>query len=104
MNPIKRRLFNNYEYKNTFHGGFNFVERVEINMKKKDLVDHPEHYQSDKFEVIDIIDNFKLGFSLGNAIKYILRAGRKDPAKTLEDLEKAAWYINHEIKKLKEEK
>jgi hypothetical protein len=63
-----------------------------------DNVDHPKHYKGKKFEVIDIIEDFELGFSLGNAIKYILRAGDKDPTKYEEDLEKAIWYIKREIK------
>lgn len=56
-------------------------------------VDHPDHYKAGNLEVIDIIEEFGLDFHLGNAIKYILRAGRKteDP---VEDLEKAVWYIH----------
>jgi hypothetical protein len=64
-------------------------------------VDHPKHYNSGKFEVIDIIEDQNLGFCLGNAIKYILRAGKKDESKTKEDLEKAIWYINRYIGSLK---
>ena len=41
-----------------------------------------------------------LGFHLGNAVKYISRAGRKDPARTVEDLRKAAWYLNRQIERL----
>ena len=40
---------------------------------------------------------------MGNAVKYISRAGKKDPAKKIEDLQKAAWYIDHEIKRLQME-
>ena len=68
-------------------------------------VDHPNYYNSKNgIEVIDIIESFGLGFSLGNAIKYILRAGKKNPEKTIEDLEKSAWYINREIDRLKRSK
>lgn len=70
----------------------------------KEAVDHPKHYKSSKFEVIDIIEEFELGFSLGNAIKYVLRAGKKDPKKHTEDLEKAVWYLNREISNLKAKK
>ena len=56
-------------------------------------VDHPSHYNTGKIEVIDFIEDQKLSFHLGNAVKYICRAGRKDPAKIVEDLEKAVWYI-----------
>ena len=62
-----------------------------------DLIDHPKHYQGDGIEVINIIDSFKLNFNLGNSIKYILRADKKGNKK--QDLEKALWYINHELKK-----
>lgn len=63
-----------------------------------DLVNSPAHYQSGGMEVIDVIEAFKLGFPLGNAVKYILRAGKKDDG--LQDLQKAAWYLNHEINKI----
>lgn len=66
--------------------------------KLHDPVNHPAHYQSEGMEVIDVIEAFNLGFPLGNAVKYILRAGKKD--NRLQDLQKAAWYINHEINKI----
>lgn len=65
-----------------------------------DDVNHPSHYTDGKIEVIDFIEDKHLGFHLGNAIKYIARAGKKDPTKTKEDLEKAIWYINRYISKL----
>lgn len=61
--------------------------------KPQENVNHPSHYNTGKIEVIDFIEDQKLSFHLGNAVKYICRAGRKDPAKVLEDLEKAVWYI-----------
>ncbi len=64
-------------------------------------INHPEHYKGNKFEAIDIIDDYQLGFNLGNAVKYILRAGKKGDA--AEDLKKAKWYIEHEICKLMNE-
>lgn len=63
-----------------------------------DPVHNPSHYQSGGIEVIDVIEAFGLGFHLGNVVKYVLRAGRKGDA--LEDLEKAAWYLDREIDKL----
>ena len=72
-------------------------------MEKYDNVNHPAHYTTGKIEVIDFIDDKEMGFSLGNAVKYIARAGKKDPNKTVEDLEKAIWYINHEIRRLRNE-
>lgn len=68
-----------------------------------DNVNHPSHYTDGRIEVIDFIEDKKLGYHLGNAVKYISRAGKKDPAKKVEDLRKAAWYINREIERLTEE-
>jgi translation initiation factor 2B subunit (eIF-2B alpha/beta/delta family) len=61
----------------------------------REMVNHPDHYQGNNFEVIDIIEDYNLGFSLGNAIKYILRADKKGNRK--QDLKKAIWYIQREI-------
>ena len=69
-----------------------------------DNVNHPSHYTDGKIEVIDFIEDKKLGYHLGNAVKYICRAGKKDPAKEVEDLQKAAWYINREIQRLEAQK
>ena len=64
----------------------------------QEAVNHPSHYNQGKIEVIDAIEDWKLGFALGNAVKYIARAGHKgDP---IEDLRKAAWYIDREINRL----
>ncbi len=65
-----------------------------------DPVNNPPHYKDGKIEVIDFIEDKRLGYHLGNAVKYICRAGKKDPAKTGEDLEKAVWYINRYLKNL----
>lgn len=66
-----------------------------------DPVEHPGHYTDGGIEVIDYIEAKGLGYHLGNAVKYISRAGKKDPAKTVEDLEKAIWYIRRKIELLK---
>ena len=68
-----------------------------------DNVNHPYHYNSDRIEVIDFIEDKGLGFHLGNAVKYISRAGRKNPDNTIEDLRKAVWYINRQIQRLERE-
>jgi hypothetical protein len=60
-----------------------------------ETINHPSHYQGQRFEVIDIIEDFKLCFNLGNAIKYILRAGKK--GLFTEDLKKSIWYLQREI-------
>lgn len=67
-----------------------------------DNVNHPAHYGGEEnlYEAIKVIEAWELGFCLGNAVKYIARAGKKDPAKRIEDLQKAAWYINREIEGL----
>lgn len=70
-------------------------------MKKNDVVNHPSHYTDGNIEVIDFIEDKGLGFCLGNAVKYISRAGKKYPDKEIEDLEKAIWYIKRRIKELK---
>lgn len=66
-------------------------------------VDHPAHYGGDStYEAIKVIEAWNLGFSLGNAVKYIARAGKKGSA--LEDLQKARWYLDREIARHLEEK
>jgi translation initiation factor 2B subunit (eIF-2B alpha/beta/delta family) len=62
-----------------------------------------DYYGKDNpFEPIKIIDYYELNFSLGNVIKYVLRAGKKDGESKLKDLTKALDYIQHEIDKIKE--
>ena len=69
-------------------------------MTGQDHINHPPHYaEGRKYEPIVVIEAWGLGFNLGNALKYISRAGRKDPEKTEEDLQKAIWYINRELSK-----
>lgn len=68
-----------------------------------DPVNHPSHYASSAVETIDAIEAWELGFCLGNTVKYISRAGKKDPAKTIEDLKKARWYLDREINRLEKE-
>ena len=65
-------------------------------------VNHPEHYggADNEYEAIKVIDAWGLGFSLGNTVKYISRAGKKDPTKELEDLKKAKFYLEHHINTL----
>lgn len=66
-------------------------------------VNHPAHYggEDNTYEAIKVIEAWGLGFCLGNAVEYISRAGKKDPAKIVEDLEKARWYLDREIANLK---
>lgn len=73
-------------------------------MENKDNINHPIHYNQGKIECIEFIEDQKLNFNRGNALKYIVRAGVKDAGKTSEDLEKARWYLKREIELLKAEK
>jgi hypothetical protein len=59
-------------------------------------VDHPEHYggKDNPYEAIKVIEDWGLGFCLGNAVKYISRAGKKEGATKADDLQKAAWYVD----------
>lgn len=69
-----------------------------------DQVEHPAHYNSGRIEVIEFLEDQKLNFHRANAIKYIARAGKKDPNKEIEDLEKAIWYLARDIELLKSQK
>lgn len=79
------------------------AESVKTDEPVNDPVNHPSHYTKGKIEVADFIADQKLNFDRGNAVKYVCRAGSKDPEKEIQDLEKAIWYIKHEIKMLKGE-
>ena len=74
-------------------------EKIIKKLSEPDPVNHPSHYTQGKYEVIDVIEDWDLGFNLGNAVKYIGRAGHKDDI--VQDLEKAKWYIEREIQRLK---
>ena len=63
-----------------------------------DAVCSPKHYRANGMEVIDVIEAFvPQNPHLANVVKYVLRAGRKDPDKYEEDLKKAAWYLDRAI-------
>lgn len=66
-------------------------------------VNHPQHYggKDNPFEAIKVIEAWDLDFCLGNAVKYISRAGKKEVDKTVQDLEKAKWYLERKILQLK---
>ena len=65
-----------------------------------DMINHPAHYNHSKVEPIKAIEAWGLGFHLGNVVKYIARAGHKDPSKKIEDLKKARFYLDREIQNL----
>lgn len=64
-----------------------------------DRINHPDYYNKGKIEVIDFIEDQELGFHLGNAVKYISRAGAKNTESEEEDLKKAIWYLQRKINK-----
>lgn len=74
----------------------------------EDVVNHPSHYTAGKYEVIDMIGEIvnhysgEVAYDLGNAVKYIARAGIKSENTLVEDLKKSVWYVNRAIKKLEE--
>lgn len=72
--------------------------------KMTDMVNHPPHYISDPSGVECIEITRHRNFNIGNAIKYLWRAGIKDDSKQIEDLKKAVFYINDEIKRLQEQR
>jgi len=77
-------------------------------IQTKNNIKHPSYYggKDNPYEVIKVIEAWDLNFHLGNVIKYISRAGKKDPKETLTDLKKAQWYLarfieDYEIAKIK---
>lgn len=77
------------------------IEPTTTTKKAHDAVNHPSHYaEGRRCEPIDVIEDWELGFNLGNVVKYIARAGRKDDI--VQDLEKAEFYLKREIKRLRE--
>jgi hypothetical protein len=67
--------------------------------RRRETINHPDHYggKDNPYEAIKVIRAWNLSFSLGNTVKYIARAGKKDPLKKIEDLHKAMWYLQEEI-------
>lgn len=75
----------------------NRLAEIQIEMLEPaaDPVNHPAHYKAGGIETIDFIEAKKLGYNLGNVVKYITRADLKGNRK--QDLEKALWYLKREI-------
>lgn len=87
------------------------ADKIVENTSEFDSVNKPKHYaEGRKYEPIDVIEDWNLGFCTGNALKYISRSGRKTSGtlsskdKEIEDLKKAIWYINRRIKEINENK
>ena len=77
----------------------NVPVQIEMFEPATDPVNHPAHYKVGGIETIDFIEAKKLGYNLGNVVKYLTRADHKGNRK--QDLEKALWYLNREINSLK---
>ena len=65
--------------------------------ENNDIINHPNHYTDGTIETWDYIEDKNVNYFLGNAVKYISRAGKKDKSKYVEDLQKAIAYLNKEI-------
>jgi len=69
--------------------------------KEDEAVNHPSHYTfAPGYEVIEVIEAWKLDYHCGNSIKYIARAGKKHKLTEIQDLKKAIWYLDRKIKLL----
>lgn len=68
--------------------------------KKNDTINHPSHYTRGKIEVWDFIIDQNLNYCCGTVVKYLCRAGYKDPSKHVEDLKKARAFLDREIKRV----
>lgn len=75
------------------------VAAVTSDTSINDPVNHPTHYTDGGIETIDFIEAKRLGYHLGNVIKYICRAGKKGTNMGLQDLQKARWYLDRAIYK-----
>lgn len=73
-----------------------YAQEQLADIERREAVNHPSYYKTGGIEAIDVIEAWNLDFCLGNTVKYIARCGRKSD-KVLEDLRKAAWYLNREI-------
>lgn len=71
----------------------------------QEQVNHPSHYggKDNPYEAIKVIDAWNLDFCLGNVVKYVSRAGKKDNNSKEQDLKKALWYLEHELESMKGE-
>lgn len=93
INPNTVEHLNNWLSTTSYATEFELVECFESNVKDivTDNVNHPKHYTSGKYECIDVIEDWGLGYCLGNAIKYICRHDKKGTPR--EDIDKAIWYL-----------
>ena len=100
----RKQLKKEFEYLSSQMIGdcLDFIDTLIADNKltKQDAINHPAYYTDGKIEVSDFIADKNMNFFRGNVVKYVARAGKKDPAREVEDLKKAAWYIGREIERL----
>lgn len=91
--------YGEYEDDSDYHAAeIKNLELVETSQDDSDDVNHPAHYNSGKIEVWDFIYDQRLGYALGNATKYISRAGKKAGNSKVKDLRKAIAFLEREIR------
>ena len=102
IEKVKFKIPNN-EYKQGYNNGLNSAILCIYDMKEQTInnTNTPPHYQG-SIKPIDLINAQELNFNLGNVVKYVCRAGKKEGENTLSDLEKAKDYINFEIERVKQ--
>lgn len=99
--PLKKQSFAEFKKEvDKFNGPTPIGTTTITETLKKEAVNSPSHYggKDNPLEVINIIEHYNLDFKLGNSVKYILRAGKKD--EILQELKKAQWYLNRKIDQL----
>lgn len=82
-------------------GAFPWLMALSPTERETYVVDSKKYERCPWLEVIEAIEDWGLNYHRGNCVKYLARAGKKDPAKELEDLRKASWYLDREIERLK---
>lgn len=105
MNEFMKYSFDEFVKRDKYgnpSGGEIVKDQLDIIQKELDSINHPKHYTFGEIEVLDAIEDWELGFHLGNVIKYVARAKHK--GKEIEDLQKAKFYLDRylELKKEKE--
>lgn len=76
-----------------------FIAKIQSGSVPGEAIHHPSHYNAGRLEVIDVIEDWQLGFHAGNVVKYVARHQHKGTP--VQDLEKARWYLTRLINKLK---
>lgn len=94
---VLRQALRVYDMCERTPGSYDAVRRLTPSIDRVEAVNHPPHYggADNPYEAIKVIEAWELGFCLGNAVKYIARAGKKDDL--LQDLKKARWYLDRQI-------